>query len=221
MVRVEERIGDWIGKGFDIYKNNMGPMLIMALILVGLTMLSGGILAGPLSAGFVMVVLRAARGEKNLQAGDIFKGFDFFVPALLLYLCWGVGLAVAAAILSMVPCIGWILTVVLSAVVATIVWFAIFLVVDQKMDFWPASMRVIETIKANPLPLIGFGFLTGLLASLGSILCIVGVVLTVPVGYCIFAVAYPEVFGEGETIPAEAVETPAEATEPPPASPEA
>lgn len=208
------KMNEWISKGFNLYtKECMGPLLLMALVTLLLTLFTFGILAGPLSAGFALACLRAARGERNLPINDLFKGFDFFLQSFLLVLVWGVIAFVVSAVLAFIPCVGQIASIIVSYALTTVIMFALFLIVDKKMEFWPASMMAIEAIKANAVQFIAFGFIASLIGSVGAILCGIGIILSLPAAYTIFAVAYQDVFAEGgDSIPVEATEAAASDT---------
>ena len=72
--------------------------------------------------------------------------------------------------------------------------FGMFLIVDKKMDFWPASMESINVVKTNFWPFLGFAVVAAIIGSLGAIACGIGVIFTLPIQGCILAVAYRAVF---------------------------
>ena len=73
--------------------------------------------------------------------------------------------------------------------------FGLFLIVDQQMQFWPASRRSIDMVKSNFWPFFGLSIVAGFIGGIGAIAFGIGVVLTIPIQGCILAVAYREVFG--------------------------
>lgn len=65
----------------------MVAFLVMGALTAVLAFTAVGslLIAGPLSFGFTIIVLRIVRGEKP-EIGDLFKGFNDFVRAFLLFL---------------------------------------------------------------------------------------------------------------------------------------
>ena len=210
MDKTEVKFGEWIQKGFDLYtKGNMGLLILVALVGVLLSAVTMGILSGPMMAGTALITLRLARGQQA-ELNDLFKGFQFFLQSFLLYLVWGIILFVLTLVLGMIPCLGSILSILVAYGIQTAVMFALFLIVDQGMEFWPATMRAFEVMKSNIWPFLGFGVVATIIGSLGAILCGIGVILTLPAAMCIFTVAYLDVF-EKAPITVEAVEEPSAA----------
>ncbi len=191
------KLGDWIQRGFELYKANLGAWLVAALLAVVISIATVGLLAGPMMAGLVWMALAQADRKAGLpQAGDVFKGFDYFLQALLFYVVWGVAVFVVTSILTRLFCVGPVLSLLLSVGVHTALMFAPFLIVDRKMEFWPASRTSFEKVKPAILPFAGFGIVTGFIGGIGAVACGVGLIVTLPLAVCILAVAYRDVFGE-------------------------
>jgi hypothetical protein len=47
--------------------------------------------------------------------------------------------------------------------------FGIFLIVDKQMNFWPASMESINTVKTNFWPFFGLSAIASIIGSIGAI----------------------------------------------------
>jgi uncharacterized membrane protein len=196
MDKVEVRFDKWIGEGFNLYKENFGVFLIPSLVAMLLSFT--GILAGPMCAGMILITFALLdKKEQKPQVSDLFKGFDYFVQTLLFVIVWGILIFVASIILGFIPCLGQILSIALALVVETGLMFGLFLIVDKKMDFWPASMASWEKVKTNFFPFLGLALVAGVLGGLGAVLCGVGVFLTMPLYFCIMSIAYRDVFGSG------------------------
>lgn len=213
MAQTEVKLNEWISEGFNLYKENMGVLILASLIAILIMSVSVGLLAGPMIAGLVFITLKLYdREEPKPGAGDVFKGFSFFVNAFLFALVWGILFFVGSLILNLVPFLGQIASLAFTFGLQALLMFAMFLIVDQNTPFWEASMTSIEKVKSNLWPFIGFGALAALIGGLGAIACGIGVFLTMPIQTCILAVAYREVFGGVEVYTAgktaEPVETP-------------
>ncbi|MDD2239299.1 MAG: hypothetical protein PHO14_10700 [Kiritimatiellae bacterium] len=184
-------VGGWINEAFELYKTNFGLLCLATLVAGLLGAFTCGVLAGPMFAGVIMIILRVSRQtEPKPQIGDVFKGFDFFLQALLLV----VVLAVAYGVLSFLPVIGG----VAGLLIAPLVMFAMPLIVDQKQEFWPAIQASYEKAKEDYVSLLVITLLGSLISSLGLLLCGVGVILTAPFGAILSVVAYRHLF-EGVT----------------------
>lgn len=206
-------VGGWISEAFDLYKAHFGLFCVATLVAVLLSVFTCGVLAGPMMAGLTVIMLRAARKEEPAsQIGDVFKGFDFFLQALLLTLVIGVAYVIAGSI----PMVG----AVAGILIAPLVMFAMCLVVDKKQEFWPAIQASYEKAKDDYVSLLVLCLLAGLLSGLGAILCGIGMILTLPFSTIVSVVAYRHLFGDAEAEAAPVAEAVAAPVEPPPVAEE-
>lgn len=118
------------------------------------------------------------------EVGDLFKGFDYFLPSF-----------VAALLIGVFAGIGFLLCIVPGLVIASMYKFTYLFILDKKMDFWPA-MEASHSVVKNDY----FGFTMFLLAMiginiLGALCCIVGLLVTVPMTIAAITIAYQEVVG--------------------------
>lgn len=195
-------IGGWISEAFELYKANFALLCVATLVAALLTVFTCGILAGPMWAGLTLVILRTARKtEPAPQIGDIFKGFDFFLQALIL----AVIIAVAYTAGSSLPLVGYVANILIQP----LVMFAFCLLVDQKLEFWPALQGSFEKAKTDYVPLLVLSLLGTLISVAGAILCGVGVILTAPFNTILAVVAYRHLFEGAEAAPVEAAPAPA------------
>ena len=219
MDKVNVRFGEWIENGFNIYKADFGPLVLASLIAILLGSVSFGILTGPMMAGMAVVTLQIFdKTQPPPTAGRVFQGFDYFLNSFLFFLVWGLMLMIASVILFIIPCIGFILAMFLIYAAQAFLMFGLFLIVDRKMDFWPASKESMNMVKSNFWPFLGLSVIASLIGGLGSIACGVGIIFTLPIQFCILAVAYREVF-DGVRIPRATVQPPPVRTPPPGAPP--
>jgi len=107
MEKVEVRFDKWIGDGFNLYKDNLGVLIVPALIATLLGAVTCYVLMGPMMAGMILITFAVLdKKEPKPQVGDLFKGFEHFVQTLLFVLVWGIGCGVLFFILNFIPCIG-------------------------------------------------------------------------------------------------------------------
>ena len=203
MTNVADKIGDWIKEGFDIYKNNLGLLILSSLIAFVLSGVSLGILGGPMFAGLIGIILRLRDGDQPVPVvGDVFQGFQLFLPSFLFGIVWGAIIVVGCLLLAFIPCLGQLLGVCLGLAAGTFLMFGLFLIVDQKMDFWTASMASIEKVKPTFFPYLGLAVVASIIGQIGALACGIGVCVTMPIYFAILAVTYREVFGNGAAPPA-------------------
>jgi len=196
MTTTDVRIESWLRQGFELYKDNAVTLILASLIALAVSALTAGILSGPMFAGLVIIALRLYDGETPPpEAGDVFKGFDVFLSAFLFNLVWGLIAFAAQVILGgLVPGIGHLAGFVVALSATAAVMFGMFLIVEKRMEFWPASMASFETVKASFFPFLAFYIAVGFIGSLGTVLCGIGVIVTFPIMLCSLTVAYRDVF---------------------------
>lgn len=196
----EVKFGDWIGKGFDIYKQNLGLLVLSSLVAMLISAVSCGILSGPMMAGLILITLHLVDGKPGKpEVGWVFQGFSHFLQAFLLFLVWGIILGVASFLLNLIICVGSVAAMVGAYIMNALLCFAIFLVVERKMDFWPASMLSIKTVKPSLWPMVGYVIVAGLIGSVGALACGIGIFFTIPITIVLLTIAYREFFpAEGQ-----------------------
>ena len=216
MEKVQVKFGDWIEQGFNLYKANFGPLVLASLIVVLLSGVTFGILAGPMFAGLVIITLELQdKKEPKPSGGSVFRGFDYFLNSFVFVIGWGLALMIVSIIIGFIPCIGQLAAIFLIYAAQAFLMFGMFLIVDKKMDFWPASMESINIVKSNFWPFLGFAVVAAIIGSLGAIACGIGVIFTLPIQGCILAVAYLAVFN-GESASESPPDIPAPEETPPP-----
>ena len=195
MQKTTVKMGEWIETGFNLYKNNFTPLVLAALIALVLSMVSIGILAGPMIAGLIIITLQLLRKtEPKPEAGAVFKGFSYFLPSFLFTVIWGIAIMIGSLVLGWFPIIGQLLSLFFIYVAQAFLMFGLYLIVDRQMGFWPASQESIQTVKANFWPFFGLAAIASIIGSIGALAFGIGIVLTFPIQICILAVAYQEIY---------------------------
>jgi uncharacterized membrane protein len=195
MQKINVKLGKWIEEGFNLYKNNFGTLVLASVIALVLSTITIGILTGPMIAGLIIVALQFLRKqEPKPDAGRVFRGFNFFLNSFLFMVIWGLAILMGSFILSLFPVIGQLLSLFFAYSAQAFLMFGLYLIVDKQMNFWPASMESIHTVKANFWPFLGLSAIASIIGSIGVIAFGIGIVLTIPIQVCILAVAYQEIF---------------------------
>jgi uncharacterized membrane protein len=197
MQKVQVNFGDWIEKGFILYKDNFGTLVLASILVMALSVVTVGILAGPMIAGLSIVILDLLnKKEPKPEAGKVFRGFDYFLNSLLFTVVWGLVIIVGSLILGIIPLIGQLASIFFAYAAQAFLMFGFFLIVDGQMDFQAASRESINTVKTNFWPFFGLSAVAGIIGSIGAVACGIGIVFTIPIQGCILAVAYREVYGK-------------------------
>ncbi|NLG00090.1 MAG: hypothetical protein GX565_08065 [Lentisphaerae bacterium] len=188
-------IGAEIGKGWRLFQADMGVLIVGGILATVVSAVTCGLLAGPLMVGMLLIAQRLLKNDPvKPQAGDVFKGFDSFVQALLL----SVIATVAIMVLSILPIIGQLAGLIVCAVM---MWALVF-IAYEKATAIDAIKKVFELAKSGSftVPLV-FAVIASLIGSLGAIVCVVGIFFTLPLTYCLMACCYATLFsGDPEVI---------------------
>jgi len=164
-------IGTCISAGIAGFKKDILTH-ILAVLLVGIIgNISFGILAGPMMVGYMRMIKVEDEGGKA-EIGDVFKGFDDFVPALLAVLVGGI-----------VVGIGFMLCVIPGLVIMAVVPTAAYLVAVGEKDGINALKRAWASVKENLVGAFLCTLILTIIGSLGAILCGIGILLTLPITF--------------------------------------
>ena len=124
-------------KGWDAFTADIVPFLVGALIAGLLSVITLGILAGPLTAGLYNMAIRRMRDGRRAEIGDVFSCFDRFWS----YLWAAIVLVVLIGLAS--------LTIVGGVLLAT-VWFYVFpFMVDRRMGLGEAMSASYHRVVDN------------------------------------------------------------------------
>ena len=75
-------VGDCLSGAWGTFKKNVLTHVVCTLLVMVVAGISAGLLAGPMMVGYMRMIERETRGEA-VQIGDVFRGFDDFVPAFV------------------------------------------------------------------------------------------------------------------------------------------
>ncbi|MCX7944222.1 MAG: zinc ribbon domain-containing protein [Deltaproteobacteria bacterium] len=143
---------------WDLFVRDIVPLLVGGLIASILTVVSLGILAGPLYGGLTKMVIKRVRDKKAPEIGDIFSAMDqfiiLFITTLVLVLLIGLGL-----FLCIVP----------GVLLATIWMYVLVYIVDKRVSMGEAMSRSKALVSQ-----VGFGMHLVMVIVCGVILGILG-----------------------------------------------
>jgi hypothetical protein len=119
-------IGLALKQAARLFVKDLAPLIIAALIAGALSLLTLGVLAGPLFAGLYGMVIRRVRDGKQPAVGDVFSGLQRFWSYL-------------AAALVLVLLIGLASITIVGGFVLATIWLYVFpLMVDRGMSLGEA-----------------------------------------------------------------------------------
>ena len=75
-------VGDCLSGAWGTFKKNILTHVVCTLLVMVVAGISAGLLVGPMVVGYMRLIERESRGEA-VQIGDVFRGFDDFVPAFV------------------------------------------------------------------------------------------------------------------------------------------
>jgi len=179
---VDVQAWKWIGQGWDLVKQDWLLFGLMAVVFFFIQVVPF-VLQGALTVGFHFAVMRKILTGR-LDFADLFKGFDYFVPAL-----------VASLIIAVFGMIGTLLCIIPGIVVAASLQMTYLFILDRKMDFWPAIQASHDVAKQNYVGFTLFLLALVLVHILGFLACFVGLFLAFPIHIAAVTFAYKEIVG--------------------------
>ncbi|OGR30797.1 MAG: hypothetical protein A2139_07270 [Desulfobacca sp. RBG_16_60_12] len=141
------------------------------------------VVSTPLLMGNFIVSAKLLQGQTP-EFRDFFAGFQFFLPLVLLSLIAGLFIGIGMALL-----------IIPGIYLAVAYLFAAYLVVDRRLDFWPAMELSRLTVNPQWFGYFAFMLLLALLNLAGALLLGLGLLVTIPVSFCAVTVAYADLFG--------------------------
>jgi len=179
------KTSQWLSEGWEMTKENLGILILMGLLVSLIGSATGGILQGPLMVGFFYAIFKKMREpDQPVDVNDLWKGFEYFLPALLASLVSGVFIS-----------IGMIACFVGAFFVAALYLFIYPLILEKNLDFWEAMETSRKAVQPHIGAFTGFVFVLALIQFVGALLFGLGVLVTTPIIVCAIACAYRDVFG--------------------------
>jgi hypothetical protein len=187
--------GTEMSNGFNLFKENMGLLILASFLASLLGLLTCTVLMGPLYIGVLLIIARLMKKDGSTpQVGDIFKGFDFFLNSFLFWLIF----MVCNTVLAFIPVIGTLLSMALG----TLLWWGFMFIAYENLTAIDAVKKVIdETTSGNFFNQLLFALVANLIAGAGILLCGVGAFFTVPISYCMMVCCYQATYGNKSAIP--------------------
>jgi serine/threonine protein kinase len=196
-------ISDCVRRGWALVKSDFWPLVgTTALVIVLLaaasslgmekksvgnvtftTSLMSVLLSGPLIGGLYLYLLKKIRGEQ-VRTETAFAGFTRSLLQLFL----------ASFVCQVLTVIGFACLVVPGIYLFVAWFFALPLVIDKRLEFWPAMRLSRKTITKHWWKFFVFLVVLGFLNIAGLAACLIGVFFTLPVSFAALMYAYEGIF---------------------------
>jgi len=216
-------IGEVIGQGWQLVMDNIGLtvgaslVVIICLVVAGiipcLGFIIGLVVNAPLIAGLQNLLLKLHRQEPA-EFSDVFSPFSTSFLQLFLFGLVQMVLSVVAmmpgyAVIffgslladqsegasALLTLVGGLL-ILPPAIYLGVSWlFSPLLIVDKRLDFWPAMELSRKVAAKNFLGVFALLLICGLIAMGGALALCVGLFFAVPVAFGAIAITYEELFG--------------------------
>lgn len=182
------KFSEWITEAFHMVKSQLGPWMVVTLVfmlisvLASFTIIGIFVIAGIMMFGLHAVALKQLRGGE-VNVGGMTSTFRLFAPGLAY---WGIWLLVATVsiLLLFIPLI----------FIAPLWVFVPHLILDKQMGVIEAMKESARVVKQDYWMFFLFNLVIGFLASIGTYICYVGMLATLPFMFCALAVAYRDCF---------------------------
>jgi uncharacterized membrane protein len=150
--------------------------------LIGLSYIVSLIFTPPLTAGFFQFCLETLRDKPRLEV--LFQGFKE---------CW-LQTVLCALVMGLLVILGFICLIVPGIYLSIAYYYAIPLIIDRKMGFWEAMELSRQTVHKQWFMVFAVVVVSGLLSAVGILLCCVGIIGSLPLGYLVAMQSYRQLF---------------------------
>jgi uncharacterized membrane protein len=183
-----------LSRGWNLVLENPGPLLggpllvCLAFFVIQFVPVIGWLatvlLEGPMLAGLYYLFIRRIRGE-TVGVADVFNGLsDNFLQLFL-----------AGFISSLAIAVGFLLCLVPGIFLAVCYMFVLPIAIDKRIEFWPAMEVSRQVVQPQWFNFFGLAIICLLVVIAGTLACLVGLVVAMPVAMATVAYAYEDVFG--------------------------
>lgn len=161
-------VGACLSGAWGLFKKNPLTHVVATLLVGVVSSVSSGLLTGPMVVGYMRMIAKEQRGEAA-QIGDVFRGFDDFVPAF-----------VAGLISLLVVSLGLMLCFIPGLLILALPSVALSLVAQGEKDGVAAFNQAWRIVTKNLGAAFWCALVLSVVGSLGLLLCGIGVLVTGP-----------------------------------------
>jgi hypothetical protein len=194
---------EYFSEGWRIFRVNPGSFILYTLIVIaisaGLSLIpivgaiASAIIGPALTAGFYLGA-RKVDITSRAEINDFFKSFDSILQLFLFAIVSGV-----------LVFIGFLLLLLPGIWLAVGISFGYSLIVFTENDFWESLKASVKIISKKWFHFFALFILLGILNIFGALCLLVGLLITMPVTYCVIYAAYKDIIGfnDGHTMSTE------------------
>ena len=161
-------VGACLSGAWGLFKKNPLTHVVATLLVGVVSSVSSGLLTGPMVVGYMRMIAKEQRGEAA-QIGDVFRGFDDFVPAF-----------VAGLISLLVVSLGLMLCFIPGLLILALPSVALSLVAQGEKDGVAAFNQAWRIVTKNLGAAFWCALVLSIVGGLGMLLCGIGVLVTGP-----------------------------------------
>jgi membrane-anchored glycerophosphoryl diester phosphodiesterase (GDPDase) len=97
-IQNEDVVQDTLSEAWDLFKNDFVLYVLAGLLMIVVSIVSLGLLSGPMTVGFIKLVEKRRAGEQAV-ATDVFDGFSRFGDSLIASFLIGLGVFIGVLLL--------------------------------------------------------------------------------------------------------------------------
>jgi MFS family permease len=172
-----------LSRALAFFKRDFWPVFGVTALIFWL-MGAVGIFGGPLAGGLCLYFLKKIRGE-TARVETAFSGVH--LALLQLFLAGLVG--------GIFTLLGLACLVLPGVFLAGVTIFAMALVIDKQLDFWPAIQLSVKTMSKHWGKFLGLMVVLALISLAGALVFGFGMFLTTPLVFGAMMYAYEDIFG--------------------------
>lgn len=179
----EQAIGDILKKSWDVFMKDPVLHIIASLLLMIVSAVSLGILAAPLTVGYIRLIRDRLAGHA-VSATDIFAGLSTTITALITMILLGIIVAV-----------GSILLILPGIAAAVLLSYAFHFIAYNDAGIMDSLSQSFALVKDNIVLVIILIVILAILNSIGSTV-VIGTLLTMPFSMIVTTVAFESMTGQ-------------------------
>jgi len=195
----EVNINEWLGTTWNLFKQDIVKYAVAGLIAGLVSIVTCGILSGPMAVGLYGCFMKKARGG-DFEYGDLFNGVKKqFLPSLLFVLAVLVITGAISVALAFIPIVGQIASSLIGIVIGPLVSFSLCEIAAAETTVEIGGLvdlvkRVFDRIKSQYGMLIVLYLILEIITFLGVLGCCIGVFVTGAFMVLALSVSYLAIF---------------------------